>query len=121
MSHTVKVKSIQCKNVAALEAACNTLNLRIGAQTSVKLWQSQKVTGRPVELPGWKFPAVFNTEDGTVSFDNHNGHWGSEIELDKVIQQYAVECAKNEALMHGYSVEQEVLPNGDIKFAMVSY
>ncbi len=121
MSHTTKVKSIECKSDELLEAACNTLGLKIGARGSHKLWQTEKVTGRPVELPGWKYPAIFDTEKGVVSFDNHGGHWGQEIELDRVLQQYTIEAAKLEAMMRGYTVEQEVLANGDVKFAMVSY
>lgn len=62
---------------------------------------SGEATGLAVELPGWRYPVVYNLADGKVHLDNFNGHWGDQKHLDAFLQAYAVEQAKQEARARG--------------------
>ena len=55
---------------------------------------------------------------GKLAFDNYNGHWGEQKELDRFIQGYAVEKAKIEARIKGHSVIEQPLENGSIKLTV---
>ena len=47
-----------------------------------KLYGGNVYEGIGLQLPGWNYPVVINTETGLASYDNFNGSWGKEIELD---------------------------------------
>lgn len=122
MSHTVQVKNIECKNEAALEAACAALGLQLSERGRHNLYGQQDVEGRAVRLPGWNYPVIINTETGLASYDNFNGSWGNQTELDRLIQGYSVEAAKMEALLQGYTVSAEqTLDDGSVKLSLCDY
>ena len=89
MSHIVTIKT-QIRDAAALAAACGRLGLGPPEQGTAQLFSSQ-ATGQIVRLPGWSYPVVIDTQAGQVQFDNYNGAWGQQSELDKLLQAYAVE------------------------------
>jgi hypothetical protein len=74
--------------------------------------------GLGVQLPGWSYPIVIDTIEGSLRFDNYNGAWGKQSELDKFLQAYAVEKATIEARKHGHSVREESLTDGSIKLTI---
>jgi hypothetical protein len=71
-----------------------------------------------VRLPGWIYPAVVQTETGTVVFDNFEGRWGDRVHLDRFLQAYAVEKARLEARARGCSVVEQPLTDGSIRLTV---
>ena len=80
---------------------------------------SGEATGLLVQLPGWQYPVVINTTTGEARYDNYGGAWGDPSELERLLQRYAVERAKQEARKKGYSVSEQDLPNGAIRLQIV--
>jgi len=114
MSHIVQIKT-QVTDEAAITAACARLNLPEPTTGTFDLFSGQKATGVGVMLPNWQYPVVCNTETGEVAFDNYNGRWGKQVELDKFLQAYTIEKATSEARSNGYTVGEELLEDGSIK------
>lgn len=73
MSHIVTIET-QVKDPIAIEAACRRLNLAAPVHGSAELFAGT-VQGVIVKLPGWQYPAVFDTTSGKVHYDNYEGHW----------------------------------------------
>lgn len=116
MSHIVHIKT-QVRDVAAARAACQRLGLPEPVHETVGLFSGQ-ATGLAVRLPGWQYPAVFDLAAGSASYDNFNGHWGDQREMDRFLQMYAVERAKIEARKQGHSVTEQPLTDGSIKLTI---
>ena len=116
MSHIVTIKT-QMRDPLAITAACRRLKLDQPTIGTAQLY-STSASGLIVKLPGWTFPVVVNTTDGSLSYDNYNGAWGSQNELDKLLQAYAVEKASVEARKAGHTVTEQLLPNGSIKLTV---
>ncbi len=116
MSHLVTIKT-EIKDPVALAAACSRLGLKPPVQGTARLYASE-ATGQIVELPGWAYPVVVNTETKQVHYDNYGGAWGDDKELDKLLQAYAVEKAKLEARKQGHSVTEQALADGSIKLTI---
>lgn len=114
MSHIVQIKT-EVRDAAAVTAACGRLGLAQPVNGRHVLFSGQSADGLAVQLPGWSYPAVFNTETGAAAYDNYNGHWGEQKHLDAFLQAYAVEKAIYEAQKGGYSVYEEALPDGSIQ------
>ncbi len=116
MSHIVTVKA-QVKDPAALAVACNRLGLASPTTGTAELFSGQ-ATGLLVNLPNWRFPVVVDTQAGQVHYDNFNGAWGSQTELDRLLQAYAIEKARIEARKSGNSVTEQSLPDGSVKLTI---
>jgi hypothetical protein len=114
MSHIVQIKT-EVKDAAAISAACRRLGLAEPQLGHHVLFAGQSADGYAVHLPGWSYAAVFNVDTGAAAYDNYNGAWGKQEELDKFLQAYAVEKAIYEAQKGGYSVYEETLSDGSIK------
>ena len=106
MSHIVEIKT-QVRDPVAIAAACRRLGLSEPFQKTVKLFTSTE-TGLAVQLPRWNYPVVCDVATGAVKYDNYNGRWGDQQELNKFLQAYAVEKAKIEAHKKGHSVTEQV-------------
>lgn len=117
MSHVVKCR-VEMKNSNALNAAIDHLKLENLGQGTHTLYNNQKATGIAVKLPAWNYPVVINTETGEAKYDNYGGHWGKQVELDKLVQRYAVETAREQALLSGMTIEEHTEQNGDITLRM---
>jgi hypothetical protein len=116
MSHIVSIKT-QIKDPDALAAACMRLGLSQPTQGKAQLFTSQ-ASGLIVQLPGWTYPAVIDVASGAIAYDNYNGAWGEQKELDKLLQAYAVEKSRIEARKAGHSVTERVLADGSIKLTI---
>ena len=105
MSHIVTIKT-QVRDAEAIRAACRRLGIVQPKHGEHLLFAGQKATGWAVPLPGWNYPAVFNTREGSAHYDNYGGAWGEQKQLDRFLQAYAVEKAKLEARKSGKSVTE---------------
>jgi hypothetical protein len=116
MSHIVQIQT-QVKDPEAIRAACRRLQLPEPVQGTTRLF-SGLAAGWLVQVPGWRYRAVFDTERGEARYDIFAGHWGAEQELHKFLQAYACERATLEARRQGHSVAEQVLEDGSIKLTV---
>jgi hypothetical protein len=112
MSHIVTIVT-KVRDPAAVAAACQRLGLPAPVQGTAHLFGGE-VSGLLVQLPGWQYPAVLDTATGEVRYDNFSGHWGDQVHLDRFLQAYAVERAKQEARTKGYQVSEQALQDGSV-------
>lgn len=116
MSHIVTIKT-EVRDAAAIGAACIRLGLELPEFGTRRLF-SATAAGFAVELPGWRYPVVCDTTSGIVHYDNYNGAWGAQRELDHFLQAYAVEKTKIEARKRGHAVTEQALADGSIKLCV---
>jgi hypothetical protein len=112
MSHIVVIET-KVYDAAALLAACRRLQLDDPVHGNVRLF-SGDATGLTVKLPGWRYPIVVDTADGSIKYDNYEGRWGDPEKLGRLLQMYAVEKAKIEARKQGYGVNEQARQDGSI-------
>ena len=113
MSHTVSIQ-VKVHDAVTIRAACRRLGLAEPVDGKAQLF-SGEATGLLVQLPGWQYPVVIDILAGTVNYDNYDGAWGDPGLLDRFLQSYAVERAKQEARKKGYGVTETALQDGSIK------
>jgi hypothetical protein len=116
VSHIVNIRT-EVRDAAAVQAACERLQLEVPTQGSTKLFSGQ-VTGLAVKLPGWRYPVVCDLETGQLKYDNYQGHWGDRQQLDHFLQAYAIEKARLEARKNGHSVTEKPLADGSVKLTI---
>ncbi len=116
ISHIVQIQT-QVRETAAIQAACQRLGLAPPVNGQHKLFASI-ATGLGIHLPGWTYPVVCNTNTGQLQFDNFNGRWGNQTQLDQFLQAYACERTRIEARKKGYSVTEQPLQDGSIKLTI---
>ncbi len=116
MSHIVTIQT-EIRDPVAILAACRRLGLSTPEQETVQLYSSQ-ASGWAVRLSGWRYPVVCQIETGQLQFDNFNGRWGDQQELDRFRQAYAVEKAKLEARRQGHAVTEQSLADGSIRLTV---
>lgn len=109
MSHTVATK-IELKGRKTIELAVQSMreaghNVTLLDGDVFRMYDGRQATGLGVSLPGWNYPVVISPETGEVTYDNYNGRWGEQIELDRLFQQFVVENARQYAEDHGYRLE----------------
>ncbi len=116
MSHIVQIQT-ELRDPVAIRSACDRLKLPRSTQGTFKMF-SREAAGIGVELPGWRYPVVCDTASGQVRYDNYNGRWGEQAQLDRFLQAYAVEKAKIEARKRGHTVTEQSLTDGSIKLTV---
>ena len=116
MSHIVTVKT-EVRDHAAVSAACRRLQLPPPIAGTAQLF-SGEVSGLIVRLPDWAYPAVIDTTTGHVHYDNYNGAWGDQAQLDRFLQIYAVERTRIEARKKGHQITEQALAEGSIKLTI---
>ena len=116
MSHVVMVKT-QIRDATAVRAACQRLALPEPVQGRTKLFDGE-ATGLAIQLPDWTYPVVADLTSGELRYDNFGGRWGSDEQLHKFLQTYAICRATIEARRHGHSVTEQKLSNGSIKLTI---
>ena len=116
MSHVVQVQT-EVRDVVAIRGACGRLGLVEPVYGEVKLFSSTAV-GWAVRLPGWRYPVVCDVTTAKVAFDNFEGRWGEQKQLDAFLQNYAVEKARIEARRAGHTVTEQPLSDGSIKLTI---
>jgi hypothetical protein len=107
----------EVRDHAAVSAACRRLELPLPLSGTAQLFSGQ-AAGLIVRLPDWTYPVVINTTTGQVRYDNYNGAWGNQAELDHFLQIYAVEKARIEARKKGHHVTEQSLADGSIKLTI---
>jgi Protein of unknown function (DUF1257) len=118
MSHVVTIQT-KVRDPAALVAACTRLNLTAPVEGTAALF-SGEATGLIVKLSGWTYPVVIDSQTGEVRYDNYEGRWGEQKELDRLLQAYAVEKCRAEARSKGHQVTEQALQDGSIKLQIVA-
>ncbi len=113
MSHIVEIKT-ELRDEQAIRAACTRLQLAPPEQKQARLFTTT-ATGLCVQLPGWQYPVVCDAQSGGIKYDNYNGAWGRQEELNEFLQAYAVEKAKIEARKKGYACAESRVENGSIR------
>ena len=117
MSHTTRRKSA-IKDLPALKKAVARIpGAMYQGHGNVKFYSSS-ASGHKVQLPGWKYPAVFNIDTGECQFDNYEGSWGKEAHLDSLKQGYAIEVARAKAEADGHEVEEMTLEDGSVRLTI---
>ncbi len=116
MSHIVTIKT-EVRDHAAVSAACRRLQLAPPILGTAQLFSDQ-VAGLIVRLPDWTYPVVIDTTSGQVRYDNYEGAWGDQAQLDRFMQIYAVEKARIEARKKGHQVTEQALADGSIKLTI---
>jgi hypothetical protein len=116
MSHIVEIQT-EVRDPAAIAAACRRLSLAEPVAGKAMLF-NEEAEGIQVQLPGWTYPLVCQTERGVLLYDNFEGCWGDQAQLDKFLQAYAVERAKLEARRQGHSVVEQPLSDGSVKLTI---
>jgi len=116
LSHVVTIKT-EVRDHVAVSAACRRLELPPPRVGSAQLFSGQ-VSGLIVRLPDWAYPVVVDTSSGQVHYDNFNGAWGDQAQLDRFLQVYAVEKARIEARKKGHQVSEQTLADGSIKLTI---
>ena len=116
MSHIVTIKT-EVRDNAAVGAACRRLELPLPVLGTAQLF-SGPAAGLIVRLPDWTYPVVIDSTTGQVSYDNFNGAWGDQAQLDRFLQIYAVEKARIEARKKGHQVTEQALADGSIKLTI---
>ena len=116
MSHIVSIQT-EVRDPAAIRSACDRLKLPEPVFGKVKLFSSS-ATGWAVQLPEWRYPVVADINTGKLAYDNYNGRWGEQKQLDRFLQGYAVEKAKIEARKKGHSIIEQPLEDGSIKLTV---
>jgi hypothetical protein len=118
MSHVVTIQA-QVRDAVALAAACRRLGLAEPVRETVQLY-SGEATGLTVRLPQWQYPAIVDIATGVMHFDNFEGHWGDQKQLDLLMQSYAVEKTRLEARRKGFAVQETLLQDGSIKLQILA-
>jgi len=116
LSHIVSIQT-EVRDPVAIRSACDRLKLPEPVFGQTKLFSSS-ATGWAVQLPAWRYPVVADVNTGKLAYDNYNGRWGEQKQLDRFLQGYAVEKAKIEARKKGHSVIEQPLEDGSIKLTV---
>ena len=118
MSHTTKRKTaIKDPEVLKKAIARTPGATYIGLGRSNR-YDGQSTQGHQVKLDDWRYPITFDLNTGEAAYDNYNGAWGKEEQLDKLSQGYAVEAAKMKAAEEHREIEEYSLPDGGIKLVI---
>ncbi len=116
MSHIVEIRT-ELRDPTALAAACHRLALAPPTTGTAQLF-SGEARGTIVQLPHWRYPVVIDMPAGQVRYDNYNGAWGDQKQLDRLFQAYAVEKSRLEARRAGHTVTEQSLADGSIKLTI---
>ena len=117
MSHLVTV-AVEVRDREALAAACRRLQLHQPEHRTVRFYDGSEVVGEAVQLPDWKYPAVFDLAGG-VKYDDFEGAWGERRHLNTLLQGYAVEKTRIEARRAGHSIRETTLSDGRIRLTVM--
>lgn len=122
MSHTATVQT-QVRRPKMIQKAAKALGFSCSVgQFRQQFFQSKAESGDvAVTLPGWKYPVLFDTKTGEVKYDNYNGMWGDLQPLEKLMQEYALQVAEEEAqefTLQGWTMQRVVQPNGDVQIVL---
>ncbi|MFN3150475.1 DUF1257 domain-containing protein [Bremerella sp.] len=113
MSHIVTIQT-EVRDLEAIRQATRRLQLPEPTHGEVQLFSERKI-GWAIQLRDWRYPVVANLESGRLDYDNFEGRWGKQQELDQFLQRYAVERATIVARKQGHTTTEQPLADGSIK------
>jgi hypothetical protein len=113
VSHIVSIQT-EIRDPVAIRAACDRLSLPEPVFGETKLFSSSAV-GWAVQFPEWLYPVVCDVTTARIAFDNFEGRWGEQKDLDRFLQTYSVEKARIEGRRQGHTVSEEQLADGSIR------
>lgn len=114
MSHTVKVKDIKLTNAAALERAASRLGISVQKVANQRMYGGTVLgPGTVLQIPGWRYP-VHVDEKGEASYDNYNGVWGKQADLDLLMQNYNAMCVAGALESDGWITNETTDEQGNI-------
>ena len=116
MSHIVSIKT-EVRDLESIRRATRRLQLPEPTFGEVRLFSESK-TGWAIQLRDWRYPVVADLKSGRLDYDNFQGRWGRQQELDQFLQRYATEKATLEARRRGHTVSEQLLPDGSIKLTI---
>lgn len=114
MSHTTALKSVQMTDKNIILKVAEKLKLKFLGEREFTMYDRTKQYGMGFQLDGWSQPLVIDTKTGNAAYDNYNGSWGAQDELDKMVQEYAAESNRQQGALAGYYLQENYLPNGDL-------
>jgi hypothetical protein len=117
LSHTATIKT-EVRDVGALRAACRRLNLPDPVFRQHRLFGSNTATGYGVQLPEWRYIAVFDVESGEAYTDPYGTPYEKRGGLDRFLQAYGVEKCKAEARRAGHTAIEQALPDGSVRLTI---
>ena len=105
MSHKVTLE-IRVLDLDLFKRACEARGIPIteGAHKSVRFKEDCMLEAK---LPGWTYPVAL-TADGNVVYDNYNGRWGAQADLDALMQAYTQDVVLQVAAAGGFMVQDTV-------------
>lgn len=112
MSHCTTI-DVKFKDINILKKVCKKLNLEFEENSYQRFYDGKIEYGTKIKLPNWNYPIIVKS-DGNVIYDNYEGNWGDEKEINKLKQHYAVEKTKSIAIKNGYTFTEKKVGN-DIK------
>lgn len=113
MSHIATV-ALRLKELPLLSEVCSDLNIPCSVRAEeVQLYSGRVNAAASFRLPGWRYPVAV-LKDGTVQYDNFNGHWGAPGELHRVLRTYAERITVRHACRMGAAVFREERPDGTL-------
>jgi hypothetical protein len=123
MSHKV-TQTPGMNNVTLLESTAKARGVRIDIKPQkVELYSETVSADAALYLKDWSYPVAINFATGNVQYDNYEGKWGAEDELDAFVQEYRLQLA--EAAMtelygpQGWRVERRAAENGVMQVVAV--
>ncbi len=116
MSHIVTINT-EIRDGTALNAACRRMQIEPPRHETEKLHSSEG-SGTAVRLRERRYAVVGHRETGLLDYDNFEGRWGDQSQLDRMLQMYAVEKTRIEARRSGHSVTEQQLADGSIRLTV---
>src|SRR3972149_7573705 len=110
MSHTMNLQ-VNITDLDALQRAVESMGGKIGKEGTHRLYGSNRVKGKKIDLPGWKYPIVLK-EDGSLSYDRYQSK-PDAARIEELKAEYGLEKAKIEARRRGYSIQESVDETGN--------
>jgi hypothetical protein len=135
MSHTTKV-NVEMRDLEMVEKTCQELadkGYRFVKTDSVKMFEGGKneecvaaiyidgetvvEDGREVVKGKWNYPIAIK-EDGSIAYDNYNGHWGDIKQLDNFRRLYTENVAVKFAESTGRRVLHREVIDGSVTLTL---
>ena len=105
VSHTTRV-DVELRDKDVLGAAVKSMGGTVLGMGTHRLFSMNAEQGFGFKLPGWQSPCILKG-NGTLAFDNYNGHWGDPQVLERLKGKYAVEKARAAATAEGWVTQDQ--------------
>jgi hypothetical protein len=84
----------------------------------VKVFSRTLSAKAAIKLKGWSY-AIAVMHDGSVQYDNHNGHWGSDSDLQQLMQRYGENYVTRSVNQSGRRIVDRAVQNdGSIRLVV---